>query len=138
MLYVRRYLRERLQDEASFVHGRMRNRQFLSVNDLFTEQKNIEVDYSRPLCLCSTATHLLLDLQQAADELRRGKGCGQGDRAVYEPGLIFIFHRFCFIECRNCVDCSEFAQLLDRMSDVGDTVANIGAQREICRLIQND
>src|SRR5580704_6831941 len=98
MNYIRRDLGQRLQYEAALLHGGMRDGQALLVNDRVIKQENVDVDDARTFFLRSAATQLLLDVENAGEQLFGALISIQGDGTIQKPGLCGEFHGFGFVE----------------------------------------
>ena len=127
MTCVRRDFGERFEHEAAFVQARMRDRQRRNLDDGAAEKQNVYINCARGFLLrFALATHALLDSEDGGDQLARHFFCVEFDGTVEEPGLANgHVHWLGFVKRRDRSDMTDFAQLLDRSTQVGFAVAQI-------------
>src|SRR5579862_4142834 len=89
---------QRLQNEASLVHGGMRNLQLRYADHGIAEQQDVDIDGARAFGQCAPPAHLLLDGEDLRQENFRHQLGAQRDRAIQEPGLRRELHRLGLVE----------------------------------------
>ena len=94
-------LREWREDEAALVHRRVRDRQFGSVYNHISEQKNIDIDRSWTFLLNSLSSHRFLDVEDLFHHLGGSGRRLKCNDAVQKPRLIGELYRLGFIRGRN-------------------------------------
>jgi hypothetical protein len=133
MKHVRSDLGKGFEHEAPLVHGGMRDCEAGIVDDQVAEQQNVEIDDARTLLLSSLAAQLLLDFENAGEQLLRRLLGIQSNRTIQEPGLRGKFHRFGFVARRDRDDLAESPQAIDRRAQITRAITDIGAERKIDR-----
>ena len=91
------------------------------------------IDDARTFFLRSPPPHLLLDVENAGEQLLGRFLRIQLNRAIQEPGLRGEFHRLGFIERRNRDHLAESTQAIDRRTQIRRAVTDVGAKRKINR-----
>src|SRR5262245_49983954 len=109
----------------------MWNREAGRVHNRISEQENIQIDGARPLMVRSTTAHLELKFEQRAQQLFRRVGGFERDGTIQKPRLCCEFNGFSFIKRRDSLHLAEFTEVCDGVAQIGFTVANIRAEREI-------
>ena len=102
MSHIGSDFRKRFQYETPCVHGSMWNIQALSIDDRFSEQKNIDVDDARSLLLDPLPSHCSFDVENSVEQLPGHFFGVEFNRAVQKPWLCGELNRFGLVKRRDC------------------------------------
>jgi len=124
-------LGERFENKSSLMQRRMGNSQARFIDDLISKKHYIDIEVARALLAGAETAHGRFDVQRQLEQLARGHPGFNCRYTIQKPGLVGNVDGLGLIERGNSQQPSACFQLRKGGAQVGRTVSQIRAQRQI-------